>query len=440
MINDSSELYGRQISLSELSPELKQLPNISIRPAINKTGRLSCNRCGSKLKTRDAQLPNKHFYCYVCIQMQRMDTLNPLVTLPEPNLFPPNEQPLSWQGKLTYLQEKCATQVVEIFKKRQRHLLWAVTGAGKTEMLFKGIAYALSHGLRIGIASPRVDVCIELFPRIQAAFDQTSIVLLHGKSTQSYKYCQITICTTHQLLRFYHAFDVLVIDEVDVFPFSGNPMLHFAVQNAIKRNGAMLFLTATPDRQLLNQVQRKTLSISYLPIRYHGHLLPEITIIKTRRLDQAIRQGQLPPKISEAIFKLINEKQRFLLFVPRIIDLKLVRIAIKCAGIVAKYETVFSADPDRIEKVAKMRHRQLDFLITTTILERGVTFPGIDVIVLKADDDIFSAAALVQIAGRVGRNSDRPKGRVLFYCETRTANIKSCDRQIKRMNQRARQL
>ncbi len=55
-----------------------------------------------------------------------------------------------------------------------------------------------------------------------------------------------------------------------------------------------------------------------------------------------------------------------------------------------------------------MRNEELDFLITTTILERGVTFPGIDVIVLKADDEIFSAAALVQIAGRVGRNSDRP--------------------------------
>lgn len=87
-----------------------------------------------------------------------------------------------------------------------------------------------------------------------------------------------------------------------------------------------------------------------------------------------------------------------------------------------------------------MRNEELDFLITTTILERGVTFPGIDVIVLKADDEIFSAAALVQIAGRVGRNSDRPTGRVLFYCQSKSGNIKSCDQQIKLMNRKAAKL
>ncbi|KRK54407.1 ATP-dependent DNA helicase translocase [Lentilactobacillus hilgardii DSM 20176 = ATCC 8290] len=189
--------------------------------------------------------------------MGRMDTRHSLVTFPEPNKFPVIESPMSWQGQLTDLQQQCANQIVKIFEKRQRHLLWAVTGAGKTEMLFPAISWAVSQRLRIGIVSPRVDVCIELFPRIQSAFKKVSSILLHGKAEQPYQYSQITICTTHQLLRFYHAFDVMVIDEVDVFPFSGNDMLHYAVQNAVKLGGGILYLTATPDDALMHKIKRK---------------------------------------------------------------------------------------------------------------------------------------------------------------------------------------
>ncbi|WP_252898313.1 helicase-related protein [Apilactobacillus ozensis] len=81
-----------------------------------------------------------------------------------------------------------------------------------------------------------------------------------------------------------------------------------------------------------------------------------------------------------------------------------------------------------------MRENEILFLITTTILERGVTFPGIDVIVFNADHDNFSTSALVQIAGRVGRNSDRPNGNVDFLINCKTRSILNAVKQIKYMN------
>lgn len=441
MINHISELFGRQINSLELSPTIKQNPMVTFRPAIIITkGKICCARCHAKLKPVEARLPYHHYYCYVCIQMGRMDTRHSLATFPEPNKFPVIESPMSWQGQLTDLQQQCANQIVKIFEKRQRHLLWAVTGAGKTEMLFPAISWAVSQRLRIGIVSPRVDVCIELFPRIQSAFKKVSSILLHGKAEQPYQYSQITICTTHQLLRFYHAFDVMVIDEVDVFPFSGNDMLHYAVQNAIKPGGGILYLTATPDDALMHKIKRKKISVSYLPIRYHGHLLPTVKIVKNQHLKKLVDQGRLPKSILQMINRLVKQKQRFLLFVPRIKDLTLVSNALEKANINCTYLTVYSADPQRLEKVTAMRSQSVDFLITTTILERGVTFPGIDVMVLKADDEVFSTSALVQIAGRVGRNSARPTGQVILYCETKSKTIKSCDRQIKEMNRKAREI
>jgi len=102
--------------------------------------------------------------------------------------------------------------------------------------------------------------------------------------------------------------------------------------------------------------------------------------------------------------------------------------------------TVHSTDPERLAKVQAMRDGQVQYLVTTTILERGVTFPGIDVIVLGADDPIFSTAALVQIAGRVGRSRERPTGAVRFVCSSYARPVKRAIRQIKLVNRKGRRL
>jgi len=69
-----------------------------------------------------------------------------------------------------------------------------------------------------------------------------------------------------------------------------------------------------------------------------------------------------------------------------------------------------------------------------------VTFPSIDVIVLGADDPIFSTAALVQIAGRVGRSRERPTGAVRFICASYARPVKRAMRQIKLVNRKGRRL
>ncbi len=48
------------------------------------------------------------------------------------------------------------------------------------------------------------------------------------------------ISTTHQLLRYKDAFDVMIVDEVDAFPYSADQTLQFAVQKQ-ERKTALLF-------------------------------------------------------------------------------------------------------------------------------------------------------------------------------------------------------
>ncbi len=435
---DLENYYGRRVLASRHEVKqsgIQELPTIRID-----AGNIRCYRCNHVTAKSQAALPQGEFYCPHCINLGRVSTLNKFYHVPEPNQFTVTEPVLTWKGKLSPLQQQASEKISRGMADHVQQLLWAVTGAGKTEMMFAGIAAAIERGERIGIASPRVDVCLELFPRLKAAFANCDIALLHGRQELPYHYAQLTICTTHQLLRFYHAFDNLIIDEVDAFPYAANASLLYATKQAIKENGGCLYLTATPGDALLREIKSKRLVVNYLPLRYHGHLLPQIKVRLAFGWRRRLERQQLPPQVIQQLQETLKEGHHFLLFVPHIADLALVEAALRHSFTTFRFATVHASDLERLEKVQKMRDGDYDFLVTTSILERGVTFPEIDVYVLGADDPVFSSSALVQIAGRAGRSQSRPTGRVIFWINCNCRQVNQAVSQVKYLNRKGQRL
>ena len=435
---DLENYYGRRVLASRHEVKqsgIQELPTIRID-----AGNIRCYRCNHVTAKSLGALPQGEFYCPHCINLGRVSTLNKFYHVPEPNQFTVTEPVLTWKGKLSPLQQQASEKISRGMADHVQQLLWAVTGAGKTEMMFAGIAAAIERGERIGIASPRVDVCLELFPRLKAAFANCDIALLHGRQELPYHYAQLTICTTHQLLRFYHAFDNLIIDEVDAFPYAANASLLYATKQAIKENGGCLYLTATPGDALLREIKSKRLVVNYLPLRYHGHLLPQIKVRLAFGWRRRLERQQLPPQVIQQLQETLREGHHFLLFVPHIADLALVEAALRHSFTTFRFATVHASDLERLEKVQKMRDGDYDFLVTTSILERGVTFPEIDVYVLGADDPVFSSSALVQIAGRAGRSQSRPTGRVIFWINCNCRQVNQAVSQVKYLNRKGQRL
>lgn len=85
-------------------------------------------------------------------------------------------------------------------------------------MIFPLIEDTLLHGGRALVATPRRDVVLELMPRIKEAFPNERVVTLYGGSPDRWGEGGITLATTHQLLRFDRAFDLVIIDELDAYP------------------------------------------------------------------------------------------------------------------------------------------------------------------------------------------------------------------------------
>ena len=389
-----------------------------------------CQRCNTRA---DEKLPNGYLYCRECIGVGRISEEKSLERNIEKSTYPKIVTPLSWQGKLTDQQELISNELVNSFKERRDHLIHAVTGAGKTEMLFKVVEEVLKNGYRIAIATPRIDVVDELFPRFQAAFENVEIGKYHGREYHDAKDEQFVICTTHQLLKFYQAFDLIVIDEVDSFPFYENKMLHFAAKNAVKEKGCTFFLTATPDEKLLKLAKGKVINYSLLKRRFHKGLLP---VPKEKYFFKPFisSKGKVHPALIKQISRIINMNKPLLVFVPRIKDLPIYKKHLTAVFKEKKIVSVYAGDKERQSKVARFRNQGIDILLTTTILERGVTFKHVQVIVIAADDTIYNTPSLVQIAGRVGRSADDRDGLFLFCYHEYTKNIRQAMKQIRMMN------
>jgi len=418
------DLNGRQLSAGEvlnLQIPASSLAQAQTVPAIIRQGnKLKCQRCGS---FGLSVLPNGQHYCSACVNLGRVMEGELLYRWPATPIV--QDGTLTWQGQLTPEQAAVSQSLIASTDQHRDHLLWAVTGAGKTEMLFPVLAHALAQGQRVVVASPRIDVILELAPRLQAAFAQLKVAVYYGGSGEQPD-SQLVLATTHQLLRFYHAFDLTIVDEVDAFPFAANPMLAFAVQQASL--GAVIYLTATPGRDLMRRVQAKTLNVSYLPRRFHGAPLPVPQVAFGRQFQR------LPTKVRRQLTQIVTSGRQVLVFVPQIDWLPAIAAVVASLGFTVA--TVHAEDPERTTKVQQFRQGTWQVLVTTTILERGVTIYRCGVIVLQADSPLFSAAALIQMAGRAGRSADSPDDPVWFFVRHYTRSLAIAHSQIAAMNRR----
>ncbi|MBW8349447.1 DEAD/DEAH box helicase [Bacillus sp. IITD106] len=449
-------LSGRSLLASEIPfppeklDEQFSIGNIKTIPGIvNKSKKWHCNRCANSTQRLFANFPcancqNKDgcYYCRKCIMMGRVASCTPLytwsgppirnrqkttlkipgqkITLQTPSKLPPKLRHtyLSWDGQLSPGQNVASQATIQAVQTKTDILIWAVCGAGKTEVLFEAIDKALLSGYRVCIATPRTDVVLELAPRFKKVFPHTKVAALYGGTEERHVYAPLTISTTHQLMRFEKAFDVMIVDEVDAFPFSYDESLQWGVKKSTKNTAARIFLTATPNEKWQAECKYGKRNHIKIPARYHRKPLPVPTFKWCGDWRKKFNKGRIPNNVEAWVKERINSDKQALVFLPHI---QLMEKALPLfRKLHPEIESVHAEDPLRKEKVEKMRQKKIPILLTTTILERGVTFPNIDVAVLGAEDDIFTEAALVQISGRVGRSSEFPGGDITFFHHGRT--------------------
>ncbi len=336
---------------------------------------------------------------------------------------------------LSEMQKIASFRCVEAFKKKKDLLIFAVCGAGKTEIVYEVILKALNEEKIVCFATPRKDVVLELVPRFKRDFFQVNIVALYGNSPDKGKLGNLYVSTTHQLINYYHYFDLIILDEVDAFPYYNNKMLEGFIKKAKKETAPIILLTATPTKKFKYLMKTKQLDYFIIPSRFHRYPIPVPKVKLTHQTINKLRHNKCPPTILKWLIKKKDSDKRVFIFVPNIACGKLLESCLKKE---LNCQFVFSEMKERKEIINRFRENKLQFIITTTILERGVTVANVDVCIINADDDIFDERSIVQIVGRAGRDKRYPEADVIIFADYYTVGIKASIKHIESMNQIAR--
>lgn len=365
---------------------------------------MRCPRCHSKNLIKIGHL----IYCRDCISFGQVRFNQTKPQYPKKNEVDHVYYDLSYD--LSSRQKELASQVILAIEKKQHVLIQAVCGSGKTEILYPFLCYALNQQLRVGFACPRKDLAIELYQRLSQQLKNVDMCLVYGGHHEEL-YASLVVLTCHQLYRYWNYFDVLIIDEVDAFPFYGNHALYKMA--AISNKGSFILLSATAFE---NPLPFGFVKLS-LDRRYHNHDLP---VPRLMRMPDGFALGYIYLKVK----KIISRQGLVMIFVPKKKDLIYLGNFLKMVQL--PFKAVSSSTLNNTQTLQAFREHRFQVLLTTTLLERGVTFENVHVFVFHAHHSVFNRSTLIQIAGRVGRKPSYPNGLVVFIGKRKTKEMKEC--------------
>ena len=361
---------------------------------------MKCEYCGAS--------EERYFYknlCRRCVTYKKNDSL----VKESRNLNLSFEMPF----QLTIFQEEVVKNLGEELQKDV--FLEAVCGAGKTEMCIPLLVYSLNKGLSCGWTVPRREIVLELSTRLRKYLPNLKIVSVCQGYTDEVE-GDLIIATTHQLYRYKDYFDLLILDEPDAFPYAGDDMLSNFLHSSMKKNGKLVYLSATKDELMKEKIVAGTVQHIQLPIRPNLKPLP-VPFWRLSLFHWFFFISDI----------LKHKKEQSLIFVPT------KKTAKKLSKIMnSPYITSETIEKEKI--LSEFRAKKLKILITTTVLERGVTFEEIFSFVVCADHPVFTDSSLIQIAGRVQRGIKASKGECYFYSKQKSHAIVTCIKNIEEAN------
>ena len=377
---------------------------------------MKCPRCGNTQKSYFYK-GSHGYYCRKCIGFGRL-LLEEEINIKLEDIHDDCSE-YTMQYPLTKQQEAVSKECQQYIRTKDV-LLECVCGAGKTEMVLASIADALNEKRKVCFAIARRQVVLELAERLNIYFKKAKIVAVCGGHTDEID-GDLIVCTTHQLYRYQGQFSLLILDEPDAFPYRGDEVLHGIAKHACIGN--IIYLTATPDANLLSRVKEGMMHHIILNKRPHGHDLPVPrlliypSVLLFFILIRWINKHACNPRI---------------IFVPTIKTAKILGLIL---NIFMQCYVCTSESEDRDEIICHFKQNPLGVMIATTVLERGVTIPKADICVWHANHSVFDEAGLIQMAGRAGRSFTSPEGDVLFLCSEKTELVQLCKNKIEQANQ-----
>jgi primosomal protein N' (replication factor Y) (superfamily II helicase) len=247
----------------------------------------------------------------------------PALTAPDPDFAPP---------ALEAAQAEAAAAIADAVTGGgfAPFLLEGVTGSGKTEVYFEGIASALRHGGQALVLVPEIALTAPWLARFAARFGSAPVAW-HSDLKASERRAawaaiadgraQVVVGARSALFLPFRRLVLTIVDEAHESSFKQEEGVHYhardvAVMRAREEGATVVLATATPAIETQVQAAKGTYRHLVLPARFGGAALPDIAAVDLRRHPPA-RGHWLSPPLAAGITATLERGEQVLLFLNR---------------------------------------------------------------------------------------------------------------------------
>lgn len=230
-------------------------------------------------------------------------------------------------------QNSTIKKILEYYKKNtfSEHLIYGVTGSGKTEVYIKVIEEVLKDNKQVIVLIPEIALTHQTVIRLKEKFPD-DIAIIHSRMSDGDKYIQYKKCEEKKASvlvgprsAVFAPFDnlgLIVIDEVNDSSYKSDitpryNTLDVARYRCKEQNATLITLSATPNIDLYYEANNKSdIVLHKLPKRANSDL-PKVTIVDMKKEkkngNKSIFSSYLVSKIKERLEK----KEQIMLYMNR---------------------------------------------------------------------------------------------------------------------------
>ena len=243
--------------------------------------------------------------------------------MPRPDHAPPD---------LSDGQQEAADRFTDAVKARKFAplLLDGVTGSGKTETYFEGVAEALRLGRQVLVLLPEIALTQNFLKRFEARFGAQPTVW-HSAQKQSDRRrawrqvseggASVVVGARSALFLPFRDLGLIVVDEAHEISFKQDDGVRYnardvAVMRARFEQIPAILASATPALESLQMAEAGVYEKIDLPARFGGAVLPDIRILDLRE-ESPPRGRWLAPSLVKAMEERLERGEQSLLFLNR---------------------------------------------------------------------------------------------------------------------------
>ena len=212
-----------------------------------------------------------------------------------------------------------------------RHLIYGITGSGKTEIYLQLIEKVIQKQKTAIILVPEISLTPQMVDRFLARFGDI-VAVLHSKLSVGERYdewqkisngeAKIVIGARSAIFAPVKNLGIIIIDEEHDISYKSDATPRYNAKDlakylAEKNNCPLVFGSATPDINTMYQAKNNKIALYTLTKRATNSELPEIEIVDLRNELAIGNKSMLSYKLQKEILENLKNKKQTILFLNR---------------------------------------------------------------------------------------------------------------------------